>query len=122
MNDETWVKIYRKLVDWEWYKDVPCKTLFIHLILIAQYKKTRHIGLELKAGETITGFRSLANETGLSVQQVRTALKKLESTNDIKITTNPTHTIISLNNWHKYQSSQRDEDRYRENKSYNAFA
>ena len=42
--------------------------------------------------------------------------------NDIKITTNPTHTIISLNNWHKYQSSQRDEDRYRENKSYNAFA
>lgn len=57
--------------------------------------------------ETITWTLSLAKETWLSIQQIRTALKKLKSTNEITIKSTNSFSIIKLTNWESYQWSNK---------------
>lgn len=81
---EGWIKIFRQMIDWEWYKDVPTKTLFIHLLLTANYEDKKWKGETIKRGQLVTTLQRLSEDTGLTIKQVRTALDKLESTKNIK--------------------------------------
>ena len=78
-----WIKLHRSLLDWEWYKDLPVRIVFEHLLLKANYEDKKYKGLDIKTGQVITSIRNLAFETGLSVRQVRTALDKLKATQEI---------------------------------------
>jgi hypothetical protein len=100
---EGFIKIHRKLLEWEWYDDNNVKVLFLHLLLKANYKDKKYRGETLKAGTILTGRDILANELSLSVQQVRTALKKLELTNELTIKTTRKGTKIQIVNYRKYQ-------------------
>jgi hypothetical protein len=98
-----WIKIHRQILDWEWYSDNNSFRVFLHLLLKANHKQKRYKGLELKIGTIITSRDILAIETGLSVQQIRTSLDKLKSTNEITIKTSSQGTIIEVVNYAKYQ-------------------
>ena len=104
-----WVKFFRKMVDWEWYTDIPCKILFIHLLLVANHKPSRWKGVSVKRGQRLTGRKALAEETGLSEQEIRTAINKLKSTGEITI--NPTNkfTLITVCNYDEYQDQEGDD-------------
>ena len=101
---EGWLKLHRKLTAWEWYKDVPVKTLFIHLLICANYQPTRYQGKEYEAGELITTLGSLADGCGLSIRQTRTALDKLESTGEIVRTATNKITLIKVLKYADYQA------------------
>src|SRR5574344_902677 len=103
MTDESWVKLYRKMTEWGWYKDIPCKVVFLHLILTVRYKKYEYCGVLLEPGEIMTGRNQLADATGLTAQQVRTALKKLQKTQEITVRSTHQCSIIKLTNWRQYQ-------------------
>lgn len=107
--DNGWIKIHRKIVDWEWYNDPNTIRLFFHLLLKANHKPNRWKGTELQAGQLIVGRKRLAEELRLSEQEIRTSLKKLMSTNEI--TTNPTNkfTILTICRWGEYQVEQSNE-------------
>ena len=98
-----WIKIHRQILDWEWYSDNNAFRVFMHLILKANHKEKRFKGIELKAGSVVTSRDILSFETGLSVQQIRTSLDKLKSTNEITIETSTKGTIIQVVNYAKYQ-------------------
>lgn len=98
-----WIKIHRQILEWEWYSDNNSFRVFLHLLLKANHKQKRYKGLELKIGTVITSRDILAIETGLSVQQIRTALDKLKSTDEITIKTSSQGTIIEVVNYAKYQ-------------------
>jgi len=98
-----WIKIHRQILDWEWYSDNNAFRVFMHLILKANHKDKRFKGMELKAGSVVTSRDILAIETGLSVRQIRTALDKLKSTNEVTIKTSSQGTIIEVVNYIKYQ-------------------
>ncbi len=100
------VKLYRDLLNWEWYSDLPVRTLFIHCLLKANYKNTKWKGQAINAGEFITSIASLTKETGLSQRQTRTALFKLKSTCNLTIKTTSRYSIITVNNWQKWQAEQ----------------
>ena len=91
---EGWIKLHRKLTEWEWYKDNNTKSLFIHLLLMANHKDGRFQGQEGKRGQLITGRKVLSVQTGLSEQQIRTGLNKLISTNEITIKTTNKNSLI----------------------------
>lgn len=97
------IKIHRKLLEWEWYDDNNVKVLFLHLLLKANYKDKKYRGETLKAGTVLTGRDILANELSLSVRQVRTALDKLKATNEVTIKTSSKGTKIQIVNYKKYQ-------------------
>ena len=103
-NLNGYIKIHRKLLDWGWYTDNVVKIVFFHLILTANFKEQQWRGRTILRGQLITSTAHLAAELGLSVQQVRTALKKLNSTGEI--TSEPTnkYTLITIENWGKYQN------------------
>lgn len=104
-----WIKLYRNIQEWEFYKDTNTKALFIHLLLNtnhADYKTNK--GNIIKKGYCQTSVRKLSEETGLSIQNVRTCLKKLESGNQIKINNTNKYSIIEIINWEKYQESERE--------------
>jgi hypothetical protein len=74
-------------------------------ILKANHKEKRYKGIELNSGQIITSRDILAKETGLSSQQIRTALNKLISTNEITSVTSSQGTILQVVNYEKYQLS-----------------
>lgn len=98
-----WLKLHRETLDWEWYGDHNTCRLFFHLLLRANYKPSRYMGYEIPAGSIAAGIDKLAEQTGLSVQQVRTALTKLKSTNEITIKTTNKFSIITMIKWETYQ-------------------
>lgn len=102
-NRNGYIKFFRKIQDWEWYKDIPCKTLFLHCLLRANYGTQYFHGKKVEAGSFITTVRNLAEETGLTIQQVRTALNKLKITQELTIKSHSSNTVITINNWIDYQ-------------------
>ena len=100
---EGWVKIHRKLLEWEWYKDNNVKIVFLHLLLVANHTEQKWKGKTILRGQKVTSVEHLAEETNLTVMQVRTALKKLKATNEITIKTTNKHTLVTIEKYNNYQ-------------------
>ena len=98
-----WVKIHRQILEWEWYDDINTCRLFFHLLIKANHKERNYKGKLVSVGETLTGLDKLSSETKLSVQQIRTSLNKLKSTNEITINSTSQGTVIKVVNYEKYQ-------------------
>ena len=101
---EGWIKLHRQILDWEWYNDINVKVLFLHLLLTANYEDKKWQGTIIKRGQLVTSRQHLAEQTGLSEQQVRTAIDKLKSTNNITTKSTNKYTTITIENYELYQS------------------
>lgn len=99
-----WIKLHRSLLKWEWYDDINVSRLFITLLLHANYEPSTWRGFKIMPGQIVTGLYRLSEQSGLTVQQIRTALNKLKSTNEITIKPTNKYSIISIANWCEYQS------------------
>lgn len=104
MGDD-WISLHRKFKDWKWYKDINTKTLFLHLLLKANYKDNYWKDILVKRGQLVTSIEHLADDTGLTVQQVRTSIKKLKSTNEITIKSTNKYTVVSIEKYDFYQKT-----------------
>ena len=100
---EGWISLYRKFMNWQWYKNSNVKAVFIHLLLCANHKEEMVGRRIVHRGQLITSRYSLSEATGLSVQQIRTCLTKLESTNEIEITPTNKYTVITILKYDYYQ-------------------
>src|SRR5690606_35659235 len=89
-------KVYKTLVDWEWYTDVNTCKLFLHCLLKANYSSKKWRGIKIHRGQFITSLEKLAVETGLSLSKIRTAIAKLSSTGDLIIESNNQFTKITV--------------------------
>lgn len=98
-----YVKIHRKLIQWGWYQDNVVKGVFLHLLLTASFVDSQWQGITISAGQVVIGTQQMAKDLGFSRQQIRTALNKLKSTNEIAIETTNKYSIITLINWEEYQ-------------------
>jgi DNA-binding transcriptional MerR regulator len=101
-----WLKLHRSLLEWEWYDDLPCRVLFLHLLIKANYQDGRWHGKPIQAGQFVTSLAKLSEETGLSIQQIRTALSKLESTKEVTSEQQANFRIITITKWLDYQTEQ----------------
>lgn len=100
--------MHRRLKAWEWYTDPNTFRVFMHLILSANHKERSWRGFPLRAGQVITGRVQLAQELGLSEQQIRTALDKLKSTNEITVETTSQFSVVTLVKWAEYQIEDKE--------------
>ena len=100
------IKLHRKFLDRGGYPDINTKTVFIHLLLAANFKDTEFMGQVIKAGPAVVSLASLSRDFCLSVKQVRTALAHLEKTGDIKKQSTKRFTIVTIANWELYQADK----------------
>ena len=98
-----WIKLHRKLTEWEWYDDIPTKILFLHLLLTVNFEPKKWHGIQIERGEVLIGRKKLAKRLRLSERQVRTALTKLKSTNEVSIKTTNQYSLVKLNNYNDHQ-------------------
>ena len=98
------VCLFRTLLGWEWHDDPNTLSVFIHLLLLASFRQKTWHGILIERGQAIVGRKNLAKSTGLSEQQVRTALRKLKSTNEITIRPTNKFSIVTIVNYGKYQN------------------
>ena len=105
MAEVGFVKLSRKMISWGWFKDVNTAHLFLYCLMRANYKDTEWRGVRLRRGSFVTSLRNLSEETGLTLQQTRTALEHLISTQEITKRSSFKNTVIIVNNYDKYQNS-----------------
>lgn len=103
MSGGHWIKLHRKISNWEWWDDVNTAHLFIHCLLRANFEDARWHGEVVKRGSFVTGREKLSKETGLTQQQVRTSLKKLQNTGEISVKSTNKYTVINICNYNDYQ-------------------
>jgi hypothetical protein len=98
-----WIKLHRSLLSWEWYSDIPTKTVFIHILLSANHADASFRGRKILRGQRWTSIGHLANETGLTVKQVRVAIEKLQSTKELTSEGASDGTMITICKYDSYQ-------------------
>ena len=104
-----WLKLHYSTIDWE-YADMPnMMAMWIHLLLHAETKTTKRRGFTVKRGQILTTLPQLSEWSGLTIQAVRTALKKLEATRQITCKATCKATCITICNFANYQDLQHDE-------------
>lgn len=103
---EGWICLYKKLINWEWYQDGNTCRLFIHLLLLANYEDKYWQGQLIKRGQLVTSLEHLSDDLGLSVQQIRTSIKKLKSTGEITSKATNKYTLVTIERYEDYQSKE----------------
>lgn len=98
-----WIKLHRKLLDWQWYDDTNIVRVFLHLLLKANFDTKGWHDISIERGQLVTSIKNLAAETHLSVMQIRRALTQLQKTKEITIETTNKYTMITICNYAKYQ-------------------
>jgi len=100
-----WIKLHRSFWDWEWADDPKMVSLFLYCLLKTNHKDKRYRGTVVKRGTFLTSRELLAQETGLSVRQIRTSLSKLKSTNELTIKSSRQGSVVEVVNYDKYQTA-----------------
>lgn len=101
----SYVKIDRNILDWEWWSDIKTCRLFLYMILKANWKDGNFKGINVPRGSFVSSVAKLSEGTNLTVDEVRTALKHLKSTNEITSKSYGKFTIFTINNYNTYQDN-----------------
>jgi hypothetical protein len=107
MANEGYIKLYRKMKKWGWYKDQNTKDVFLHLLIEACYEPCFYRDTALEVGQVAMTVKEISEETGISVQSVRTSLNRLKSTNEITIETSNKNSLITVQNYSDYQGDNK---------------
>ena len=105
-----WIKLHRKLLNWEWYDHPNVIRLYLHILLKTNHREKHWHGIKVKKGEFITSRETLAKELSLSPQMIRSAINRLKSTSEITTRATNRYTIISVNNYDLYQFSNQPDN------------
>jgi hypothetical protein len=101
-----WLRLYRKVKEWEWYTESYMVHLFIHLLIDAHYEDTRYKGINYKRGQVSIGRKKLSLQTGISEQKIRTGIERLRDSGEITTKTTSKFTIVTICNYDQYQCDQ----------------
>jgi len=111
MYDEGYIKIARRMLNWEWFSSSDTTHLFLALLLMANWEDGKFKGLDVRRGQVITTYDALSRKTGLTVSKIRTSLKRLEKTGEISRKIAGKSQLITVENYASYQSSSLEDDR-----------
>lgn len=105
-----YIKLSRKLMEWEWYQNINTCRLFIHMLLKANWKDGNFEGKVIPRGSFVSSLPKLADETALTIREIRTAISHLKSTGEVTYKTYSKFTVFTVNNYSLYQTSDTQND------------
>ncbi len=101
--NESWIKLFRKFLDWEWFHDDAMVKMWLYLLLMANYEDRKWQGGVVKRGELVTSIPTLMRDLNRTKQQIRTSLLRLVNTKEITLKTTHHYTIITICKYDSYQ-------------------
>lgn len=90
------IKLSRSLLDWDWHDEPKTGYLYIIMLLLANHEETLWRGETLLRGQLLTGRRQLSIASGLTEDEVRTALTHLKKTGHAIVTAKNKYSVITL--------------------------
>lgn len=93
------------MLDWEWWDDAKTVKLFLWLVLKANHENKKWKGQIIERGQLITGLLEMAKALNMKAQPIRTRLKLLKSTGELTIKSTNRFSLITINNYSKYQEA-----------------
>lgn len=102
-EDSGFIKIHRKIIEWPWYTDINTCRLFIHMILRGNWKDGRFRDTTVPRGSFVSSIAKLAGETGLTEDEIRTAISHLIHTKEITKRSTNKYTVFTVINYDLYQ-------------------
>lgn len=109
-----YIRLDRTILNWEWYTDVNTFKLFLHILLKANKETGQRGGISIPRGAVAISYQELSEETGLSVQNIRTSLKRMKKTGELEVESRGKFSIITVKNYDRYQ----DLEKPKENKEH----
>jgi len=105
-----YIHLWRKSLDAGWIRNHELWAFWSWCLLKATYRGYDAIvGLQrvhLKPGQFVFGLKKAAQETGLSIQQIRTIIDFLKKAGNLTIKTTNKFSIITIINWDTYQGGE----------------
>lgn len=101
--DKGYIKLWRSMLSWEWYDDPPTMVVYVHLILSANIDNVIWHGIEIPRGSVVSSYAKIAERTGLTIRQTRTAISHLELTGEVTRSAHSKFSVFTLNNYDKFQ-------------------
>ena len=108
MGKPGYIKVFRQIEEWEWVNDPVMFSFWVRILLLANWEDKRYQGEVVERGSFITTLGELSDKLSLSVQQVRTCLKRLVSNKQITCTSTNKHTKIIICKYESYQGISDD--------------
>ena len=97
--------LYRSILNWEWFKDQNVLQFYIYCLIKANETDVLHKGIEVKRGSFIATLKDISEDTGLSVQQTRTCIERLKSTQNVTSKTTNKFTILTVCKYDDYNNA-----------------
>jgi hypothetical protein len=108
-----WLKLYRELIEKPiWKCTTPeQKAILITLLCMANHEEQEWIWqgkkYKCKPGQFITSLKSIAEKSGTSIKNVRTALKNFEQIYEFSASESTNkNRLVTITNWELYQSRE----------------
>ena len=108
--NNTWIKIYRGMLDWEWFEFSEMVHLFLYLLLKANIEDKNWRGVLIKRGQLATSNATLRKDLHLTERKIRTCIKRLISTKEITYQATNKYVIITICNYERYQENKTTND------------
>ena len=97
-------------MEWEWYQNINTCRLFIHMLLKANWRDGNFEGKVIPRGSFVSSLPKLADETALTIREIRTAISHLKSTGEVTCKAYSKFTVFTVNNYSLYQTSDTQND------------
>ena len=112
MQKKGYVKIYRKMIDWEWFQDGNMLKAMLWLIINANTQDSKYRGIKVRRGSLVTSRKELSlkwsgkrRHERISEQEVRTILKRLQTSGEIIVNATSAFTLITICKYELYQGN-----------------
>jgi len=102
-GDNAYIYLRKKILDWQWYNDTPTRSVFIHCLLRASWKDAEYKGIRYGRGQLIDSNEKIAEDLGISIQNVKTAIKHLKRSGELTSLKIGKHRIITVVKYDMYQ-------------------
>ena len=109
-----WLKIYRSIVDWEWFSEHDMTTFFIWCLCNANVDGRMWRGVYVKPGQLVVSRSTVCKELGISERRYRTIISRFAKSGEISVKPQGAFSIV---NWEIYQEDTISEDVPVENKT-----
>ena len=105
-EQSTFIKLDRNIERWRWFKNKNTLIVFIWLLLNANVSDHEFEHEIIHRGEVATSLKTIGKSTGLTFQEVRTAILHLKTTGEITSRSCNRYQVISIANYNEYQDVQ----------------
>ena len=116
------ITLNRSLLEWKWHDDPVVMTLWVHLLLMANWTEKEWHKIKIPRGSMMTSAGALAKRTGLTEKQVRRGLECLKQTGEITTQRASKGQIISVEKYNIYQCQGETQGNQKDNQRDNQRA